>query len=56
MSLMGGRPTNVVGIFPDGAAIVRFVGSQLRDQQEEWQLVRRRFPPRPKSSEGSKYQ
>ena len=32
------RHTNVVGIFPNDAAIVRLV-----EQQEEWQLERRRF-------------
>ena len=33
----------MVGIFPNDAAISRLVGSQLLEQQEEWQLERRRF-------------
>jgi hypothetical protein len=33
----------VVGIFPNDAVITRLVGSQLLEQQEEWQLERRRF-------------
>ena len=37
------RRTNVVGIIPNDASIVRLVGSQLLEHQEEWQLERRRF-------------
>ena len=33
----------MVGIFPNDAAITRLVGSQLLEQQEEWQLECRRF-------------
>ena len=33
----------MVGIVPNDAAIVRLVGSQLLEHQEEWQLERRRF-------------
>jgi hypothetical protein len=29
--------------FPNGAATVRLVGRQLQEQQEEWQVERRRF-------------
>ena len=36
------RRTNVVGILPNDASIVRVV-IQLLEQQEEWQLERRRF-------------
>ena len=35
--------TNVVGIFPNDAALVRLVRSQLLEQQEEWQMMSRRF-------------
>ena len=33
----------MVGIFPNDTSIIRLVGSQLLEQQEEWQLERRRF-------------
>ncbi len=33
----------MVGILPNDASILRLVGSQLLEQQEEWQLERRRF-------------
>ena len=33
----------MVGIFPNNDAIIRLVGSQLLEQQEEWQLKCRRF-------------
>jgi hypothetical protein len=37
------RRTNVVDILGNDAAITRLVGSQLLEQQEIWQLERRRF-------------
>jgi putative transposase len=37
------RRTNVLGIFPNVVGITRLVGSQLLEQQKEWQLERRRF-------------
>ncbi len=33
----------MIGIFPNDAAIVRLVSSQLLEQQEEWQLERWSF-------------